>query len=227
MLSRQTGKLNMYLATRDYLKQNTILLNDLPKFTDFLTELQTVITGIQDLAEKQKEDITGITAGKNDLRQKLSAKVIEVSKKMTAFAEFTVDNELKLKVRLTVSKLSRSNDLALRDYAQLIYDITQVHVNDLAKYGVTEQSQTDFQTLISDFNSSIPKNRLSHSGRKMVNQNLAALFIRADRLIHNIDLEFDIIRPEQGQLYAGYKEIRRVKKSYTRKDAIPQSTTLT
>lgn len=210
MDSIQKSKLNMSMATRDYLLPNTTITTALPNFTANFTTLQSTITQIQAIAELQDFEKTGIADSKTQIKANLCSLSADHSRKMVAYATFTNNAVLLKEIKISESEMKRLADADLKNKAQELYDRAQTNLAALATYGIAAANQTSLQTAITAFNASIPKPRLGIDEKKQATQQLIVLFKTLDLTLENIDLAVDIVRLTQVNFYNGYKTARKI-----------------
>jgi hypothetical protein len=210
MTIEQESRLSMYLATRDYLVPNSSIIKGLPSFQENFTSFQSTIMQIQDIAEQQKIDKTGITEGKNQLRMALAELAADNSRKLTAFAKLNNNPTLLGEVKFNESDLKRCADTALKDYSQIVYDRAQANISALADYGITEATQNSLLNAINAYNASIAKPKIGITERSQATKQLVVLFKMADASLSNMDATVEIIRLAQPNFYNGYKAVRKV-----------------
>lgn len=206
----QESKLNMYLASRDYLGDNAIILDPLPNFQANYRAFQDSINQIQQSGEQQNFNKSGIATGKSQLKQALVTLAADTARKLTAFAKFSNNNTLLGEVSYSESDLKRCADTNLYNSAQGIYDRAQSNIDALTAYGITAASQTALIDAINAFNTSIPKPRLGITEKKQSTAQLALLFKAADNALGNIDMAVEIVRLTQVNFYNGYKTARKL-----------------
>ena len=206
----QKSKLNMSMATRDYLLLNTVITTPLPNFTANFTSFTNTIIQIQAIAELQDFEKTGISDSKSQLKATLCSSSADYSRKLVAFASFSNNAVLLKEIKISESELKRLADTDLKTKAQELYDRAQTNVAALITYGITAATQTTLQTAITAFNASIPKPRLGIDEKKQATQQLTVLYKTLDTVLDNIDLAIDIVKLSQVNFYNGYKTARKI-----------------
>jgi hypothetical protein len=210
MTTKQEQRLNMYLATRDFLIQNEPVRKDLPNLAPNLAILQETIERIQLTGEQQKSDITGIAKKKNQIKESLKVIAFDTSKKIGAFAKFNNNTTLLNEVKFSRTDLERVTDVALKDYVQIIYNKAQANIEVLAQYGVNQDTQKNLLELITSYNASLAKPRVGITEKTQATRELISLFDTADSAIENMDFAVEIIRLSQPGFYNGYKTARKL-----------------
>jgi hypothetical protein len=215
MQNRQENRLNMYLAVRDYLLQNQEITKGLPNFTSNFAELQKTITEIQAISEVQRSNIKGFARQKRDLGVRLIALILDNSHKISAYATFGNNQMLKSKVKVTTTTLHRSTDTGLRDHAQILYNEISENLAALKDYGISEETQADFQKTIDEYNASISGPRVAKTETVRATRQMETFFDRADTLVANIDTAIGIIKIKQPDFLNGFNTAKKVISSGT------------
>lgn len=210
MTTKQEQRFNMYLTVRDFLIPNDPVTRDLPNFTQNFTVLQDTISKIQLSGEQQKSDRTGITKLKNQIKKALITMAVDNSGKIAAMAKFTGNTKLLNEVKFKRSDLGKVTDVALKDYAQIIYDRVQANLDALAQYGINAETQKSFLDTITQYNTSIAKPRVGITEKTQATKDLVELFDSADMALENIDYAIEIVRLSQTSFYNGYKTARKL-----------------
>ena len=210
MTTKQEHRFNMYLTVRDFLTQNEPITKELPNFAENFTILKETISTIQLFGEQQKSDKTGIAKLKNKIKEDLITMAADNSRKIAALAKFSNNIKLLNEVKFSQSDLGKVTDVALKDYAQIIYDKAAENIEALAHYGITAETQKIFIETINSYNASIAKPRVGITEKRQATKELIKLFDAADNALINIDYAADIVRLTQTSFYNGYKTARKL-----------------
>lgn len=187
----QEAKLRMYHAVESYCQSNEDIISTNPAFVTAFGEFRAKIAAISAAAQQSDRVLTGITADKNAVKQKLCEMTAETAGVIYAFAATTGDNTLKNQTALSVSSLLKMRADALPARCQNVREAAEANAAALADYGITRAKLTALQAAIDDYAASTPKPRTAYSERKTVNAQIARLFAetdgflkeRADRLV--------------------------------------------
>lgn len=210
MTNKQESHLNMYLSVRDFLNQNATLVGALPNFPATVTTFQNSITQIQQTAELQEIDKSGIVTNKKQLRATLVTQAVDVARRVAAYATFVNNSTLLQEVNYTESDLNKSSDEKLKNRTQIIYDRANTNLAALATYGVTAPILTALLNDITAYNTAIPKPRLGITETKQATDQLALLFDGAESSLNKIDMLIETLRISQPNFYVGYSEVRMI-----------------
>jgi hypothetical protein len=206
----QRIKLTMYMMAKDCLTVNSTIVTNLPGFSGNFTTIQNNITAIQATGEQQEFDKSGISDNKKVLKATLVNQATDISKKLVAYANNTVNAVLLKEINYSKSELDHAADADLKNKAQCIYDRANANVAALATYGITAAILTTFLTAINAFNAVIPKVQEGINEKKLTTAQLADLYTATDVALDNIDKIVEIIRLTQPAFYKSYKESRKL-----------------
>lgn len=200
----------MYLAIRIFLRTNDLIASKLPNYAQFLLALDNAIAEIQGNSVHLQMNTKGIAGGKQEQRAALETISADASSKIQAWAKFTKNTVLLAETKFKISTLEHVTDLELVNDAKLLYAKINEHLLALTPYGLTAESQTAYQALISAYETAIPQNRETQVNKKSTNQQLNQAFEAAADAIENIDMLVEIVRQSEAVFYNEYKATRKV-----------------
>ena len=215
MNNRQKSKLSMYLSFKDFQLPYKSLTDPLPNYAANSTIFENTIPQIQVVAGQQKISKKGVTETKNNFKETLIVTTADYARKLGVYAKFTNNATLLQEVKFSESKLRQVGDIAVTDYAQIVYDRAQMNIADLAVYGITEATQNELLIAITSYNDSIGKPGASRTEATQTTKQLDSLFKTADTALENMDAAVEIIRISQPVFYTGYKNARKIKETGT------------
>jgi hypothetical protein len=210
MTTTQEIKLNMYLAVRNFIIQNEPSAKAVPKLTNIYSNLESAIAQIQSIGEQQKDVKTGFAKDKKRLRENLIGITGDNSRKLAAIAKFSKNETLMDKVRFTISELKRMTDVALKDYAMIIYDKVESNLEKLADYDNTPETQKVFMETITAYNAALSTPRSGIAEKKQATQRLVVLFSEADVVIEEMDYAINAVQLKNPDFINGYRTVRRL-----------------
>jgi hypothetical protein len=210
MNTKQESKLKMYLAVRDFLAPNDAVTKDLPEFPASFTAFQSNIKQIQLIGEAQKEVKTGLAKDKKELRKTLIMLSADNSRKVFAYAKITNNKALMDEVNFSISDLGRMTEVALKDYAEILYKKAEANIESLTSFGITPESQKILAEAIRVYDISLPKPRIGISQIAQATKELGLLFDATDSILVKMDVITGIIRLTQVNFYNGYKTVRKL-----------------
>lgn len=210
MNTKQETKLRMYLAVRDFLVPNEAITKELPEFTPRFTTFQSNIKQIQLIGESQKDVRTGLAKDKKDLRSTLITLAADNSRKVCAFAENTNNKPLIDEVNFSISDFGRMTDVALKDFAEILYKKAEAIISSLASYGITPETQKVLADLIAAYDASLAKPRVGISEKSQATKELEVLFDSSESILKKMDKILGIIRLTQVNFFNGYTSVRKL-----------------
>lgn len=200
----------MYFAVRNYIILNLLIAKLIPFVEEKYALFERLIKELQVMGGMQKDAITGITKEKTKLKKALIKTSEGYSKILAAIAKFANDDKLMDKVRFRISDLTRMTDVALKDYAQIIYDKVEANIGNLAQYEITTETQKNFKELINSYDASLSTPRTGIADRSQTTRKLSALFAAADAALLELDFAIEAGESKQPDFCNGYKAVRKV-----------------
>lgn len=210
MTTNQESKLNMYLAVRNFIIQNETISKAIPKLAPCYASLESTISQIQSIGELQKDVKTGFAKDKKRLREALIIIAADNSRKLAAVAKFSRNETLMDKVRFNITELKRMTDVALKDYAEIIYEKVESNLDKLAEYENSPETQKVFRETISAYNTSLSTPRSGIAERRQATKRLVILFEEADLYIEEMDFAIGAVQLKNPDFINGYKTVRKI-----------------
>jgi hypothetical protein len=210
MTTNQENKLNMYLAVRNFIIPNDAVAKAIPNFSASYEALQNTITEIQSIGEAQKDVKTGFAKDKKRLKEALITIAADCSRKLAAVAKFTKNETLMDKVRFSISELRRMTDVALKDYAEIIFNKVAANIDKLTEYEITPDTQKAFTDAIAAYNASLSTPRYGIAEKSQATKKLAVLFEAADTSIKEMDYAVGTILLKNPDFINGFKTVRKL-----------------
>jgi hypothetical protein len=210
MTTIQKIRLRMYLGTRNFVSQNEVIANAIPKFAASYAILLGTIDEIQLIGEMQGINKTGLAMDKNKLKRKLIAMAVKYSNKVAIHAKLTQNDTLLKEVRFNESDLGRLSEVTLKDRVKLIYDKADANLGSLAEQGLTPDTQKQFIETITAFNKALETPRTGIVEKRKATQKLPVLFDKADSEIEIMDLAVASAKDEYPDFFNAYKNSRKL-----------------
>ena len=220
MNKKQENRFSMYLVSVDFCEKNTEITATLPNFSTNFSSLKIICDRIHLIAEEQAADTSGTTAGKNDRREDLIVLGADSARKLMAYAKLSKNQKLLKEISFTESDLRHLSDTILADTVKLIYDRAQTHLDSLASYMVTEETQAALLQAITDYKAVLASPRAEKVSQVQATKQLAELFVAGDTALENMDAVVEIVRLTQANFYAGYKAARKIVEAGNRKMSV-------
>ena len=211
MNAKQEAKLKMFLALQAYLLANPEITARIPKFDDFIDELNKAILQIQGSNKELQYSSSGVTNKKKDLRELLINTTLDASGKMQALASNLKDQVLLAQTKFTITFLKDLSDLKLVDVTQGLYSlIDERELVEVSLYGLNNETQKAYKTAITDFNNSIIETRQTQL-KKTENGMLETQgFDKGQEAVDNMDILVEVVHLSEPTFYAGYKNARKI-----------------
>lgn len=220
MKTKQENRFSMYLAVADFCEKHTGITATLPNFSINLSELKTTNEQIHGIVKTQAADITGTTVGKTNARENLIVLTADTSRKLVAYATLNKNQELATEIKYTESYLRHLPDTTLAVVPKLIYERAQDHLAALAVYMVTPETQAALLQAMDDYKLALTAPRIKKVSLGQAVKQLEALFAAGDEALAAMDVVVEIVRLTAPDFYAGYKLVRKVVESGSRKLAV-------
>lgn len=229
MTKFQENKINSLETLILFCDQKADVTANLPEFDSNLGVLRDIVAEIKTTGEKQKTGLTGIAVDKKQLRIRLINLGSDSARKLTSYAKLKNQHTLLGVIDFTISDFNRFSDLELRDNCQIVYDAAQGILPELGSYFINEETQSDLQVAIADFNGSMNAPRLGTTTKSQLTKQLVVLFKRAEVAVANMNASVELIRTSNPDFYNGYqtagKVIRRGSVSLSVKGLVTESQT--
>jgi hypothetical protein len=219
MEKRIQSKIKMLLQCKQYLKNNSNILKQIPAFVEITASLELLIEQINEtaailaanrLARKQKQE--SINA--------LIALAYSVSCKTHAYACIAGNNILRLESKITPTKLRYCSSLVTLSHAQHIYNNALTNAEALKLYGLSSQMLEELNTTIEQFKYNISEPSLERTLRKTQKDSLQGLIKQALVQLQILDKLVELVRFSEPSFYNGYHSARRIELSMHRLAAI-------
>ena len=173
----------MYLAVRAVCDRNTNTWQPLQAFGDAYTEFGKRVQNIENIAQSQATDFTGISADKQLLRETMADATVETAKAVYAYAKRAKNNDLAAKTDVSRSSILGGRDTIAADTARSVHAAANANVASLAPYGITAGKLTALKAAIDAYAGSIAKPRDARAAGATATTQLANEFDAADALL--------------------------------------------
>lgn len=210
MNSKQNSIYAMLRRIYDFLTKNLSLLSGLPLFTNLFGTYQTKLTQIGVLSEQQEKDISGLRKQKDALRADLIIKVLDVSRRVVAYAKLTGNEVLAKEAYYTETDLQHYPDETLATSCSVIYSAADTNAAALVEYKVTAETLTALKKAIDDFRTAMDSPKKGYIEKKQTTDQLAQLFDEEAALLGKLDLLVDMLKNTNPEFYAEYYDTRKV-----------------
>lgn len=205
-------KLSMYEVTRDLLLATDSTIIDLmPLMEDYRTTLVNNIASISNYGGEQKLNRKGFADEKEVLRNILTTKASDVSRKVQGYAVNIQDLVLLKEIKYSEAALNKLPDNVVVIACTIIYDYAKIHLAELDHYGITEITLVNLKSAINNYDTAIPKPRAGIVIKKGATLNIKQLFSATDMLLKNqLDLLVGIVKESHPLFYINYFNSRKI-----------------
>lgn len=210
----------MYLAVKKFLNDNAPLWSVITGIVSVVNLFFSKIALIQQTENRQQRSTKGATTTKKEDKENLIELLVIVIGGIKSYAIDVNDNELFSSVDYTQSDLEKLGDSLLIDRANLIMDIATANAANIADKGIGPVMLTNLQTLITEYDDSVPGPRNVISDKKSATSQLVVLFKETDEVLNenldNVMLQFKLSSPDFYSNYVNNREIIDLGTQHTR-----------
>jgi len=220
MNDRQRDKLNMYVLVRDFLLASTTITDKWTVFAALFASFTDYVTQIFVVSGQQKDDKTGVTKTKSQIKKLLVDQFVDISGKCIAYATVAEDNEF-----LSLIKFSKGELLRMAD-ADLVKTTLTFHENVLPKltlaadYDLVQADLDELQGLNADFLAIYTKPQGNKKMTAQLTLLLNTLFTMADAVLLKIDALVQSARKKEPTFVEEYNRKRIIVKTPARTRAL-------
>ena len=203
MTSKQENKLSMYLAVKAVCDRNNTTWQTLQAFVDGYADFGGRVTNIQNLAQSQAVDSTGLSADKEALRKTMATETATIAKAVNAYAKKVKNNDLAAKTNVSVSTFMEGRDTIAATNALNIHAAATANLANLAPYGVTAAKLTALKAKIDAYSASISKPRDAVGSGSTATKQMGDEFDAADAALND---QMDALAPQFASANAKFVE---------------------
>jgi hypothetical protein len=204
------NKYNMYLSLKNFFISQMAALSLLSHFTDYHNLFLSALDMIRQLSEQLTTLMSSTNDSKSTLKKELEVLVIDVAKKIYAYANYLGNDALMKQSQNIIRNAGSATDAKLPEYSNTIYNLAQASLTELAPYMVTAESQTELRKAIDDFNIANPSKKTTKNQLMTLRAQLADQFKIADKVIDDITILIDSVEHNNPTLYAAYHNAIKV-----------------
>jgi len=187
MKDRQRDKLNMYVLVKDFLLASTAITGRWTAFAALFASFVDYVAEIFRVSGLQKDDKTGVTKTKTQLKKLLIDQIVDISGKCVAYATVAEDNEFLTLINFSKGELLRMADADLVKTALTFHDNVLPKLALVADYDLVQAELDELLTLKSDFLAIYTKPKGSIKETAQLTAQLNKLFALADKVLVKID----------------------------------------
>jgi hypothetical protein len=210
MINLQERKLQMYLTLRALLRAYPEVLAKLPNGEEYLEALDAVIQSIQNNIELKQKGTKTMDDQQKLQKAQLKSRILEDSVKLKAYANRQSDTPLIEFCSITDTKLGKMYDTEFAVHAKSLYGYIGEALPNLTRYQLTDETQTSLLDLITGFELINPALSNAKGGYKNLSGNLIENFKEGDAIVAKLDIEVEMIKSTDTQVYNLYRTKRKV-----------------
>lgn len=211
MNSRQEDRLSMYIVVDNYLQNaDSATLALMPNFSSLFNRFRNNVDLIRSKSFEQGLNRKGNRMTKEEYRNLLIERALNVSNRVKAYASEENNLVLKQEVTFNYTSLNRLRDAYLPDVCQGIHTIAVANLANLATYGVTEPLLNALRETILGYNSYLPLPRTGIVTRKLLTEQIAELFKENTTLIDRLDELVEMIKTDNPEFVKNYFFSRKI-----------------
>lgn len=190
MNKKITMKLAMYESVHETLKGKQSLLESSPALTNAVNKLEIEINKLKDVNYKQSNDITWITARKNNLCDELVTKAFRINKVLIAYALSNGLTDVVNQLSVSQSSFMKGGIQGKLTRVKNLLDVLPAHLPGLASYTVSQANFTELESMFNELDAFVRAPRLAISNKTVMTSNLSAITRKID---HFLAFEMDAI----------------------------------
>jgi len=210
MINLQERKLQMYLTLRALLRAYPEVLAKLPNGVEYLAALDVVILTIQDNIELKQKGTKTISNQQKEQKAQLKSRILEDGQKLKAYANYQNNANLVEFCSVTETKLGKLNDTEFVVHAKSLYGYIGQALPNLARYQLTPETQASLLELITGFELINPVLSNAQGSYKNLSGNLIVNFKEGDAIVAKLDVEMELVKTTDTQVYNLYRTKRKV-----------------
>ena len=183
----------MFLAVKAVCDRNNSTWQTLQAFVDGYADFGARVINIQNLAQSQAVDSTGLSADTEALRKTMAAATVEVALATNAYAKKVKNNDLAAKTNVSVSTYMEGRDTLAATNALNIHAAATANLANLAPYGVTAAKLTALKAKIDAYSASLSKPRDAVASGSTATKQMSDEFDAADAALND---QMDALVPQ-------------------------------
>jgi hypothetical protein len=210
MNKKQNGIYAMQRRVYNFFTRNLELLSKLPLFPTLYSLLGTTIPQINALNEEQERDLSGVTKQKETLRGGAFKKVMNLQRRLLAFATFTNNEVLVKEISYTDTEMSHLTDNTFLSACWVIYHAAETNQVAAAEYEVTPELLKEVKAAIEAFGKVIDTPKEGQIGKSQTSGEMGDLIQDNQATLGKTDLLVDMLKDSQPKIYKEYYDTRKV-----------------
>jgi hypothetical protein len=228
MKTKQKNKLNMYNAVFSVMNDHKQIWTGVYQLKSVFNKFSENFSRLSALKIDQEMDLHPLLDAVSEKRESLIVLVNPVANITLAYAKDHKKKELIKKLKLSINKLTSSNDLDLIDNSKVIYKVAKKLIKksvtetekldnksvNIVDYGLNEKMVNDLNTAKKDFVKSLLSMHEAIQNNVMMGKQITSILKKNDRLLKNkMDLLLTIFATSKTDFYKTYMEARVIQKT--------------
>jgi hypothetical protein len=213
MNNYQLNRYKMYRMVRDYLNEHSKKLNDFPGFKEKCSVMLSKIEEIEGASRVQSEFTSKKSFEKSRRRRELESKMVEISRKMAAYAILNDNNILLENCRYTPWRVGRYTNIDLASQGGNLFNHATEYPGNLEPYGITPEQVKSLRVAVDEFVKVIADPRMNDVNSSVATKKMAQAYKDADEALRFIDLAATIAGDAEPGFYSEYRSMRKQIKS--------------
>jgi len=194
------------------LSDNQSVVDSLPALAESVTDFKTAMQDISDQDNAYKTITGGATDAKNTAEEALIDSMISLSGATYVYGKKSGDNHSQSLSTFTESDLKQMRDSDLLQKGKSLLEILNQNMNNLANFGVTVETVTDFENKVSFYENALGGKDSKFAESKAARQGLNTLFDKANEILkEELDQMMGLVRSSQSGVYNQYAAARVIK----------------
>jgi len=211
MKDYQENKLSMYLAVKLVCENFGPSWSTIPAFSDAFTEFRNKLKDLQKVVKTQAKNITGVAKDKQQEKEEMILKALQVTSAVFSFAKTNGDEELASQAKYSPSRLRFTRDSLLLEYCHHILNMGNDNAAALVPYGIAAADLTELESEINDFEAIVAKPREIIGTRVDATQDMPLKIKALDFILKNrMDPLMIMFQQSSPTFYNKYKNARKI-----------------
>lgn len=217
MHKQQNVQLSMHLNSQMVLNENAGKLETITAYQALKARIDESIADEQSLANSQESRKRNSTAAKIYARTTAVDYVLDLSRKVSAYAIITGNRTLLDKARYNSTTLTRSSDNKLVLIFETMLSLAGDNLQNVLEFGVTEQSLSAGAGLLGNLKSEMQNLLLSNSEQKQLTVQLEKQFRNTNDRLVTLDAMVETMGQSDPVFHRLYRNARRKKRTTSSK----------
>jgi hypothetical protein len=203
--------LNMIRVVVSVLKKELTTITSIPKLLAAYDKLLLLVGKIEETAQEQIVDTSGLTKDKSETKGKLAKQLAKICNAVMVYAHETENQLLEKEMNYTASSLNKLSDEMLIEMSGFIYNKSSAIQASLKDYGIVAADFTKITTLRDAFRNYSPNVAEARDKRKADTALLSKQVSEARAILRTeIDRLMRVIAEDYPKFYELYKNARSI-----------------